>query len=354
MSKVTHEALELSKYVSEFTESYAPRILTNNPHTLESYETALTLYVSYLEEYCGITPDKFTAACFDKKHIDDWKLWLMNERGNSAYSVNKRISSLRTFIAYLSSRNPKYLYLLSEAKSVRKQPTIKRKISGLSREAVKALMDAPNIETKTGIRDLALLVTLYGTAARIDEVLSIKIQDMHMKGKKPYINIIGKRSKERTLYLLPKAVAHLELYLKVFHGEVPEPESVLFYSNHKGLRSKLTQSAVRQRLWLYAEKAHAICNDVPLSLHAHQLRHAKATHWLEDGMNIAQISELLGHESVETTMKYLDISIDQIQKGLATLEDENDKNAVPKWNPQTDTLAGLCGLRKLKKKAKKE
>lgn len=321
---------------------------------MESYKIALTLYVGYLEEYCGITSDKFTADCFDKKHIDDWKIWLMNERGNSAYTVNKRISSLRAFITYLSSRNLKYLYLLSEAKSVRKQPTIKKKISGLSREAVKALMDTPNIETKTGIRDLALLVTLYGTAARIDEVLSIKIKDMHLKGKNPYINIIGKRSKERTLYLLPKAVAHLKLYLKIFHGEVPKPESVLFYSNHKGLRGKLTQSAVRQRLELYAAKAHEICNDVPLNLHAHQLRHAKATHWLEDGMNIAQIAELLGHESMETTMKYLDISISQIQKGLATLEDENDQNAVPKWNPQTDTLAGLCGLRKLKKKAKKE
>ena len=57
MCKVTQEALELSKYVSEFTESYAPRILTNNPHTLESYETALTLYVNYLEEYCSINPD---------------------------------------------------------------------------------------------------------------------------------------------------------------------------------------------------------------------------------------------------------------------------------------------------------
>ena len=354
MSKVTQEALELAKYVSEFTESYAPRILTNSPHTIEGYETSLTLYVGFLEDHCGITSDKFTASCFDKKHIDEWKIWLMSNRGNSAYTVNKRVSSLRAFIKYLSSRNIKYLYLLSDAKSVGKQPTIKKKISGLSRDAVKALMNAPNTETKTGIRDLALMVTLYGTAARIDEVLSIRIKDMHLKGKNPYINIIGKREKERTLYLLPKAVAHLELYMKVFHGDNPAPERVLFYSNHKGVKEKLSQSAVRQRLGIYAKIAHEECPDVPLDLHAHQFRHAKASHWLEDGMNIAQISELLGHESVETTMKYLDISIEQIQKGLATLEDENDKNAVPKWNPQTDTLAGLCGLKKLKKKSKKE
>ena len=354
MAKVTQEALELSRFVSEFTESYAPKILTNSPHTVEGYEITLTLYVAYLEEHCGITSDKFSASCFDKKHIDDWKIWLMSERGNSAYTVNKRVSSLRAFIKYLSSRNIKYLYLLSEAKSVGKQPTTKRKVAGLSREAVKAIMDAPNVETKTGIRDLALIVTLYGTAARIDEVLSIKLCDIHLNSKNPYINIIGKREKERTLYLLPKAVAHLELYMKIFHGDNANPDRILFYSNHKGVQEKLSQSAVRQRLGIYAKIAHEVCADVPLDLHAHQFRHAKATHWLEDGMNIAQISELLGHESVETTMKYLDISLAQVQQGLATLEDENDKNAVPKWNPQTDTLAGLCGLRKLKKQPKKE
>ena len=96
---------------------------------------------------------------------------------------------------------------------------------------------------------------------------------------------------------------------------------------------------------MYAQIAHALCPEVPLDLHAHQFRHARATHWLEEGMNIAQISELLGHESIETTMKYLDISITQIQKGLAVLKDENDKNAIPKWNPHTDSLAALCSLR---------
>ena len=88
----------------------------------------------------------------------------------------------------------------------------------------------------------------------------------------------------------------------------------------------------------------------PLIPHARQFRHAKATHWLEDGMNIAHISKLLGHKHVETTMRYLDINLDDVKAGLATLEDENDKDAVPKWNPQSDTLAGLCGLKKLKKK----
>ncbi len=71
-----------------------------------------------------------------------------------------------------------------------------------------------------------------------------------------------------------------------------------------------------------------MCDEVPMDLHAHQLRHAKASHWLEDGMNIVQISFLLGHEQLQTTMVYLDITIEQELKALATLEDENDKKVI--------------------------
>ena len=99
----------------------------------------------------------------------------------------------------------------------------------------------------------------------------------------------------------------------------------------------------------YASLAHEENNEVPIDLHAHQFRHARASHWLEEGMNIVQISFLLGHEHLETTMVYLDITIEQKAEALATLEDELDKNAVPKWNPDKDSLASLCGLKKLKK-----
>lgn len=66
-------------------------------------------------------------------------------------------------------------------------------------------------------------------------------------------------------------------------------------------------------------------------------------------MNILQISSLLGHSSVETTMKYLDITTEQEKEALITLQDEKVQNVSPKWNPKKDTLSEICGLRKLKK-----
>lgn len=237
----------------------------------------------------------------------------------------------------------------TDAHAVSYKKAAKKKVTGLSRNAVKAILEAPNANTLYGLRDVTLLTLLYGSAARIDELLSMKISDLHLNVVKPYAIITGKREVTRTLYLLPRAVEYLSLYMKVFHGEHPANDDYLFFSPIQGKGKKLSQQAVFKMLRKYAEIAHNNCEDVPLDLHAHQFRHAKASHWLEDGMNIVQISFLLGHASIETTMVYLDITTDKEYEALATLEGERQRNVKPKWDKEKDTLSAICGLRKLNK-----
>ena len=126
------------------------------------------------------------------------------------------------------------------------------------------------------------------------------------------------------------------------------PEAYVFYSRNIGLHGKMSQTAVNKQLKKHSRTAHEICDEVPPNLHAHQLRHAKASHWLEDGMNIVQISFLLGHEQLQTTMVYLDITLEQELKALATLEDENDKKISKKWKNIKGELAGFCGVKSMK------
>lgn len=348
-NKINNDAIELSKYISEFLNDYTPSHLTNSDNTVKSYETALILYVGYLEDKCGITPDKFSQECFDQVHIEGWLKWLAADRGCSTATCNNRLSAIRAFTKYLSSRSIKYIAVSTGAVSVPYRKTIKKKVTGLSREAVKAILAEPDTHKKTGIRDVTLMVLLYGTAARIDELLSIRIKEIYLETAKSYVIITGKGEKIRTLYLLPKVVGFLQLYLRKYHGDSTDTEDFLFYSSIHGKTSKLSQQAVYKILRKYAAAAHKKCEEVPLNLHAHQFRHAKASHWLEDGMNIVQISFLLGHSSVETTMVYLDITTEQEMKALATLADEKNQNVSVKWDPSKDTLSDLCGLRKLAK-----
>lgn len=345
MKKPTNEAVKLARYISSFLNDYAPSRLTMSGHTLRSYRYTLVLYLVYLETQEKISIKTLGRNCFERTVIEGWLLWLKDVRGNSVGTVNNRLASMRSFIKYLASRETGYLYLAQEAALIPRKKSGKKKGEGLSREAVKALLESVDPSNNTGRRDLTIMVLLYGTAARLDEILSLKNEQVHLYGAKPYITIIGKGGKIRTMYLLPKAVAHVRKYQEIFHEKSPDPQNYLFYSRNGGSYGKLTQPAVAKRLKKYAEKAHEECKEVPLGLHAHQFRHAKATHWLEDGMNIVQISHLLGHEQLETTMLYLDVTLEEERRALVTLESEEEKKITPKWKSPNGSLLEFCGLK---------
>ena len=348
MKKANNDSIVLARHIHTFLSEYAPSQKSQSEHTLRSYEYAVSLYVSFLEKEKRISPERFCGSNFDRDTIEEWLKWLANVRKCSPATCNNRLASLRVFLKYLGEKDISLLYLYEDASRIKRKKEPRRKIRGISKEAVKALMAIPDTSTATGRRDLALIITIYGTAARISEVLSMKIGQLHLEDKKPSITVVGKGNKIRTLYLLPKSVAHLKQYIREHHGKAPDDNAYVFYSRNKGKYGMLSQMAVDNRLKQHAAAAHCLCNEVPEKLSAHQLRHAKASHWLEDGMNIVQISFLLGHEQLETTMVYLDVTTEQEIAALATLEDENSRSAPKRWKTGNGSLANFCGLRGVK------
>lgn len=348
MKKSNEEARKIAWYIHSWLSEYAPTLKSSSSHTIKSYSNTLSLFIYFLKVEKKIDSSNFCSECFSRNLIEEWIIWLKKKRNSSPETCNNRLASLRAFLKYLGSRDVSFLYLSQEASQMPRQKTLRKKINGMSKKAVQALMSVPDITTKTGRRDLVLLIVMYNTAARIDEILSMKIQQLHLETDRPNATVIGKGSKIRTLYLLPKTVAHLKKYLKEFHAEKPNSESYIFYSRNAGVMGKMTQEAVNKQFKKYAVSAHTICNEVPVKLHAHQIRHAKASHWLGDGMNIIQISFLLGHSNIQTTMAYLDITTEQEAKALATLEDENKKDIPKKWNSDMNNLASFCGIHEIK------
>lgn len=270
-------------------------------------------------------------------------------RGYSPETRNIWLASLRVFLKYLGGQDVSLLPISEDTSWIPRRKGTHKKVKGLSKEGMRALMMAPDTSTAAGRRDLALIVALYGTAARMDEILSLKVGQLHLDARNPHVTIMGKGHKMRTLYLLPKAVAHLKSHLKEFHGGVATPDAYVFYSRNAGPHGKMSQMAVSKRLKRHVQTAHQSCVEVPLDFHAHPLRHAKASHWLEDGMNIVQISLLLGHEQLQTTMVYLDVTIEQKATALATLEDENSRKAPRKWKDPETSLASFCGVKPLRR-----
>lgn len=339
------DAARITRYISEFLDVYAPNFLTNSEHTLKSYRNAVTLYVSFLETE-GIKPVSLSRKCFERDFIENWISWMKDSRHCSPDTCNVRLASLRVFLEFLGDKEVEYLYLFQDAKKIKRQKCVKKKVHGLTRDAVAAMLAAPDLSTKTGKRDVVFLTVLYATAGRLDEIRSIKISQVHLDAPKPYITLFGKGGKMRTAYLLPRAVANIRVYLKEIHGRAPDPDAYLFYSRVGGRYSKLSEPALDKRIKLCAEIAHKKCAEVPLEVHAHQFRHAKASHWLEDGINVVQVGFLLGHEQLETTMRYLDITTEEKAKALATLEGETQKFTCKKWKSSNGTLIDFCGLKR--------
>ncbi len=347
--RATNESVVLARHINAFLNEYVPSQKTKSAHTLKAYSDALSLYIGFLEKEKGINSSNLNGNCFCATNIEDWLVWLMEGRSCSPETCNNRLASLRAFLKYLGNRDVSYLHLSQAASHIERRKVYTKKVTGMSKKAVSALLEAPDSSTKAGRRDIALMVVMYSAAARIDEILSARIEQLHLDTDKPNITVIGKRGKIRTLYLLPKATAHLRAYIKDSHGSTPNPLSFVFNSRNTGPAGKMSQNAVNKQLRKHAQAARSVCGEVPVKIHAHQLRHAKASHWLEDGMNIVQISFLLGHAQLQTTMVYLDITTEQEAKALATLEDENDKSLNKKWRNANGSLSILCGVRAMKR-----
>jgi site-specific recombinase XerD len=344
MKKSEKEAVAIAVHIRGFLDDY--ETFRKSGHTIRSHEMALSLFMAFLETK-GVDSEKLNYDCFNSGMIVEWMKWMRKERGCSPETCNNRLAGIRKFIDYLGHREVRALYISHGASRIERMKTTKKKVTGMSRNAIAALMAASNTSTPAGRRDQTLIVTMYGTAARLDEILSLKVGQLHLTGSTPHVVFIGKGQKIRTLGLEPKAVEYLIRYLREFHGDIPDSGAYVFYSRNRGLYAKMSQPAAGSRLKSLAAVARDSCSDVPLDIHAHQFRHARASHWLEEGVNIVQISLLLGHANLDTTMTYLDITMDQKLAALETIKGDNAVDPPKKWKKNESSLAKLCGLKEI-------
>ena len=337
--KNNSEAIEFARIYHKWID-YST--IASSLHTVRTYEFSFKLYIEFLEERKKIRTSSFCMTDnFSVDTIKEWLAWLSETRSCKSQSCNARFAAIRSFLKYAGEANIKYRHLYLEACCIPRLKESKRRVEAISKEAMKVLLQMPNPSSTTGFRDVVLFSFLYGTAARIDEVLSLKLKSLHLDSDRAYAVIVGKGDKMRTLFIQKILANNIRLYIRKFHGEIPNPNSYLFFSRVGGLESKLTQPAVNKRLKQYAKAANAICKDVPLDMHAHVFRHSCATHWLEDGMNIVQVSKLLGHASIATTMAYLSITIDMKTKAVMQLEDEQTRKLPKQWKNLDGKLSAL-------------
>lgn len=339
-----NESRELAKLIYEWHSIHVPLIKTGSAHTLRAYKAALIIFMKFLMEEKLITPFTLSTDCFSVACLDEWRMWLIGSRGVKSDTCNIRMAAIKGLLEYIGGRAPHYAYLyVAAAEHIKPMRSAKVKVYGMSRAAVKALFAEPDTNVHIEIRDLVLMILSYGVAGRINEILSLKLSDIHLEAESPYVTLHGKGGTYRSIYLQEDLVKWIRLYMNIYHDYQPQKEDYLFYSPCGGYKGMLTQPAVAKRLKMYAKRAHEKCSDVPLNLHSHLWRHSMACHWREDNINIVEIKELLGHKSLQSTMIYQDVTEKQKKEAINTLEDTITKAMPKKWKAAAskDLLAYL-------------
>lgn len=341
MRKTSKEngAFELAKVFSEFIQASLGK---RSDYTVNGYKTAMRSFADYAAERLGASVGNFDISFFTESNVNRYLEWLRDRHNDSAKTCNQRLCQLRTFLKY-ASRDPFVMPYYLAIRQIQRYIVEKKAHSGepLTKKAVAAIMKMPGTDTQIGLRYSALMAMLYTMALRIDEILSAKIKDIVLQGQHPSITVTGKGRKVRTLYIMDRPLKLLKKYIATAHGKQPHPDAYLFYSRSGGFFCKASPRGVNKQLDKFAAQAHETCPEVPAHIHSHQFRHSMATHLMEDDMNVFQISKMLGHENVETTMTYLGVTATMTNNAIKKVESEAARSIKPVWKKNIDKLHDL-------------
>lgn len=325
----------------DFLEEYLPKQAGHSPATVESYRDSLTLFRKYLNTNQQKSLAAFKFSDCTKDCIYSYREYLL-QGGNKPSTVNVRVTAIRTYLNYAADRDVSMQSIALAISQIKPCKKILKEKEILSEDALAAVLSAPP-QTKMGLRDRAILVTLYDSAVRISELLTIRLGDMTLDGEYPCVFIHGKGNKERTVHFTGKSVSHLKEYIRVFH-QGSSREAFLFSTTIKGKTDKMSSSNVQRLLKQYSSAARQDCPDMPESVHPHMLRRTRATNLYQDGIALELVSTVLGHERVETTKIYAKPSAAQLRDTIESVPTPT-KSEEPLWVGNEEEMARRCGLR---------
>ncbi len=337
------------KHVRGFLTVFLPKNKCYSTHTVKAYRDAINLFRQFLFEEKKIS---FTDISFDRINhevIYEFLAWLQNTRGCEASTKNLRLAAMKSFFHYCAMEDPVLMAIYMDIQKVQSQRLARSRVEYMSETALKVLLEQPNAASRCGHRDRFFMILLYDTGARIQEVLDLKLKDIHLKDQTPCIYLTGKGNKTRAVPLMDKTIAHLYEYMKIFHPDgYLKNDLYLFYTLVKGLKGKMSEDNVSCFLKRYAESAHQVCSEVPLRMHAHLFRHTRAMHLYQAGIPLSYIKDFLGHVSVNTTDIYASTDTSMMRAALEKInkgEDKQTSQIVPVWQGNEEMILKLCGLK---------
>jgi len=328
----------------DYLDTYLPKQAGKSQKTVKAYRDSLSAFRRYLYEERGIPIAGFYFADCNKTLLLEYTSYL-RERGNAPSTCNLRLSAIKSYVWFAADKD---ISLQSVALNVSRTPQAKapgHPKDILDKQALSTLFNMP-ANTRVGSRDRAILIILYDSAIRMDELLSLTVREANLTDKdNPYLRIHGKGNKERVVAITLRTAEHIARHIEVFHDGARDSSGHLFYTVSKGRRNKMSPSNVERLIKKYAALARKTCGSVPDRVHAHMFRRTRATELYQSGVSLELIARMLGHEEIETSKAYAKPSVEMLREAIESVEEPGLAKEKPLWNGSEEELAKLYGLR---------
>ncbi len=255
-------------------------------------------YTNDLKQFFLIFKDRYYVEDLMPMDLDEFLAQSLAQ-GKSASTAIRRLSSMRSFMVFLKKEG----YYKEEIPEVDPPKKPNRLPNCLSLEEVEMLLDAPDIEKPEGLRDRAMLETMYASGLRVSELLLLERGRVNLK--KAVITVFGKGSKERKVPLGDFAIEYIQKYIEEARNKNPGKDSKYLFLNRYG-------EPLSRQYFFKQIKKYALEAGITTSISPHTLRHCFATHLLENGAQLRAVQEMLGHANIATTQIYTHISTKRI------------------------------------------
>ena len=335
----TFFAKALSRYFFE----YLPSERGLSQETIQSYRDAMSLLLDFCERERKIRRDRLEVSDFNRELIDAFFRWLEQEKGNSITTRNQRRAAINAFFKFLQYEDPGFVLLCQQIREIPPKKCEQRVVPHLSEEAIQTIFGQPNLTTREGRRDFAFLTLIYESAARASEIANLRFGDIRFDKKWAVVHLKGKGRKFRDIPVLPVPAKILKDYLaEESQYRQCDIDAPLFCNRSK---APLTRGGVYYIIQKYVSLAQKEKPDLfPVRVHPHVFRHSRAMHWLEAGVDLQYIKDLLGHSDIKPTEVYARLNIKMKQKLLEQVHPQQLSDQQPSWTDDENLMQWLTQL----------
>lgn len=333
------ETLKFAPLLERYFLSYMITQKKVSPRTVATYRDSFTLYIRFLKSEYRIDTSKIEIEHFSLDYLAAFGDYLENKRQCSASTINLRISAIKSFLSYAAVEAPEYSGTIRKALSLPCRKNDKTAMAFINKNEYEAMLEVCAGSDYISARDKMMLMIMYNTGCRVSELVNLCVSDISLSpdGTTPTICFYGKGRKERITPIWKTTASYIQRFINDY--SLKQQDRLLKNQNN----GNLTRSGVGQRIALLTSKAVSNCPSLKeKTVTPHTFRHSAAMNLLQAGVDISTIAIWLGHESIETTHKYMVADIELKRKAMEKLDETT--NGSYNYKPSDAILDFLKNL----------